>query len=84
MATKHALPDWVIEALRAHDGSASIVDVCRHIWQVHETGLRHSGDLFDTWQYDIRWAAHRLRDAGRMKSDSESPNGTWELTDEQA
>jgi hypothetical protein len=21
-------------------------------------------DLFDTWQYDIRWAAQNLRDAG--------------------
>jgi hypothetical protein len=81
MATKHDLPEWVVEALRAHSGRASIVEVCQHLWQVHEPDLRLSGDLFYTWQYDVRWAAYTLREAGRMKADSESPNGIWELAD---
>jgi hypothetical protein len=79
MATKLDLRDWVRDALRAHGGSATIVEVCRHIWQVHEPDLRLSGDLFYTWQYDVRWAAYSLRRAGTMKPDSDSPHGVWEL-----
>jgi hypothetical protein len=35
MATKEDLSGWLIEALRANNGSASIVEVCRY---VKETG----------------------------------------------
>ena len=80
MATKHDLLDWLAAALQRLGGSATIVDVCRELWQEHEPELRLSGDLFYTWQYDVRWAAYELRKSGRMKPDSESPSGIWELT----
>ena len=80
MATKHDLVGWLADALHRLGGSASIVDVCRELWQAHEPELRLSGDLFYTWQYDVRWAAYELRQNGRMKPDSESPSGIWELT----
>ena len=79
MVAKTDLPNWVEEALDAHGGSASIIEVCRHIWQAHEPELRLSGDLFYTWQYDVRWAAYQLREGGRMKAEKESPKGIWQL-----
>ena len=73
MATKHDLGGWIVDALGAFGGSASLVEICRQIWEQHETELRGSGDLFFTWQYDTRWAAHRLRVQRRLKPASESP-----------
>jgi hypothetical protein len=78
-ATKADLPAWLEDVLRAKGGSAAIVTICREIWQRYEPELRFSGDLFYTWQYDVRWAAHKLREAGIMKPDEESPTGVWEL-----
>jgi hypothetical protein len=79
VASKMDLSAWVRDALTQQGGSASIVHVCRHIWQVHEMELRMSGDLFYTWQYDVRWAAYQLREAGVMKPEKESPKGVWQL-----
>jgi hypothetical protein len=79
LATKFDLDTWVIEALHQLGGSASLIDTCRVIWRDHETELRASGDLLYTWQYDTRWAAHRLRVKGRLKPAVESPRGVWEL-----
>lgn len=81
MATRIVLERWTEEALKAYRGKASIVDVCRHIWGKHESTLRESGALFFTWQYDVRWAANRLRRKGVMKAAEASPVGMWELRD---
>jgi hypothetical protein len=78
-ATKHELDKWVVEALRELGGSASLVDICRVIWRDHQAGLKASGDLLYTWQYDARWSAHRLRITARLKPAHESPRGVWEL-----
>jgi hypothetical protein len=80
MPDKTHLIEWLAQALHAHGGRATIVDACKHVWQHHEADLRRSGDLFFTWQYDIRWAAHALRKQGRMKADDVSPKGVWKLT----
>jgi RNA-directed DNA polymerase len=80
MAMKSDLVDWVVDALRARGGSGTIVDVCRHVWDHHESDLRSSGNLFFTWQYDIRWAANELRRSDRMKPVAISPKGRWEIT----
>ena len=79
MATKTDLVDWLYDALRALGGSARIPEVCKYIWEQHENELRNSGDLFYTWQYDIRWAAYQLRKSGKMKPNALSPKGIWEL-----
>jgi hypothetical protein len=79
MASKHDLRDWIIEALRAKGGSAGLVEICRYVWEHHEGELRVSGDLFYTWQYDIRWAATNLRHANILRPASVSPTGVWEL-----
>ena len=79
VVTKHDLGDWIVEALRAKGGSAGLVQICRHVWEHHEDELRRSGDLFYTWQYDIRWAATNLRQAGVLQAANLSPSGVWEL-----
>jgi len=56
-----------------------VVDVAREIWQRHEADLRLSGDLFYTWQYDIRWAAQVLRNEGVLVKKEGKRSGTWDL-----
>jgi hypothetical protein len=48
-------------------------------WEKYKTDLENSGDLFYSWQYDIRWAATELRKSGRMKAADVSPRGIWEI-----
>lgn len=79
MTGRVKLKEWLVEALKFYGGRASIVDICRYVWEHHEDELRRSGDLFYTWQYDIRWAATRLRKEGKMKPAGLSPKGIWEL-----
>lgn len=79
MASKRDLADWAVAALHAQGGSARIPEICRHVWDNHETDLRASGDLFFTWQYDIRWAATKLRKSRALRPASASPRGVWEL-----
>mgnify|MGYP001552936193 CR=1 FL=1 len=71
---------WVVEALRQLGGSAGIVSVCKRVWQLHEADLRGSGDLFYTWQYDIRWAAQYLRNVGLLLAVDKSRTKDWELS----
>lgn len=77
--TRSDLPDILYNSLQTMGGSSNIVDICRFVWDHYETDLRASGDLFYTWQYDIRWAATSLRKEKRMKDSSVSPSGIWEI-----
>lgn len=80
VANKADLTDWVLEALQQLGGSAEVIDVSKRVWRNHEADLVASGDLFYTWQYDLRWAAQRLRDSGRLKpSVGRRPHTTWDL-----
>jgi hypothetical protein len=79
VATRSDLQEWIVEALERLGGEASVVQVCRDVWRWHEDELHDSGDLFFTWQYDIRWAAQKLRDRGVLLADAETPRGVWQL-----
>lgn len=78
-ATRADLVDWVLEALKANGGQSEIVPICRHIWHAHRAELEASGDLFYTWQYDMRWAGTRLRQRGLLVAADTSDRGVWEL-----
>jgi hypothetical protein len=43
--------------------------IAKWIWEHHEAELRDSGDLFYTWQYDMRWAGTRLSNEGKIVKD---------------
>jgi hypothetical protein len=77
--TKSHLQRWIIEALVAKNGSASPLEICKYVWANHEEDLRNSGDMFYTWQYDIRWEATNLREKGKLLSAKQSPRGIWQL-----
>ena len=77
--TKDMLPDLLYDVLQGMGGRGKIVPVCKKFWAKHENELENSGDLFYTWQYDIRWAATTLRKTGRMIDAKVSPSGVWEI-----
>jgi hypothetical protein len=79
MLDRETLMEWVVDAIRENNGRASIIEVCKHVWQNHENEITRSGDGFYTWQYDIRWAGQKLRDEGTLKASSLSPKGVWML-----
>ncbi len=76
---KEILKIWVIEALQSLGGSARIFDVCKKIWINHESEIRQSETLLYTWQYDVRWAAQKLRDCSKMKVVHGNRYKPWEL-----
>jgi hypothetical protein len=77
--SRESLMPLVVEALRANGGSARVVDVCRYIWDHYESDLKASADLLYTWQYDVRWAAHKLRKTGKLKAVHNERTHPWEL-----
>lgn len=77
MATRADLPEWVLEALEELGGSAHAVDVAKVVWRRHEPEIRASGDLFYTWQYDLRWAGTTLRKQGFLSENSRGEK--WSL-----
>ncbi len=79
MATRDDLPNWVIEALRSLGGSGTIVQVAKYLWQNHDYELQASGDLFYTWQYDMRWACTELRINNTILPAKMSSKGVWQL-----
>jgi hypothetical protein len=79
MMTKDDLPDVVTKTLKALGGTANVVVVAKEIWKQHQSELSNSGDLFFTWQYDMRWAAQKLRDAGKLSHVRENGRSAWQL-----
>ena len=79
MATRDDLVNWVYEAINEHGGEASVLQVAKHIWKNRESELKQSGDLFFTWQYDMRWAALKLRKAGTLLPAGSTRKGLWNL-----
>ena len=77
--TRYDLPDILYNAIKEMGGQTNIIDVCKYVWEKHAPELKVSGDLFYSWQYDIRWAATELRKTGRMKAADLSPRGIWEI-----
>ena len=80
MAKKEDLAGWVMEAIAANKGEATIVQICKHVWDHHEDDLRGSGDLFYTWGYDIRWAGQWLRDNAYLLPVEACKRGVWVAT----
>lgn len=76
---RYDLPDILYISLENMGGSSTIIDVCKYVWENYKKEIQASGDLFYTWQYDIRWAATELRKTGRMKQAEISPRGIWEI-----
>jgi len=75
--TKEGLKPLVCEALNDLGGSGTVAQVAKVIWDKHEERLRDAGELFYTWQYDIRWAAQALQ--GEKILTKKGPGRAWTL-----
>ena len=51
---KSDLKPAVLAALNHLGGAGNVTEIARYIWENYETELRNGGDLFYTWQYDMR------------------------------
>lgn len=81
MANKSDLKNWLIDALNDLGGEAHHVDLAKQIWAKHRGLLEASGDLFYTWQYDLRWAADSLRREGQLQPKPRGDQGPWRLAE---
>ncbi|NJB67219.1 hypothetical protein GGQ74_000859 [Desulfobaculum xiamenense] len=77
--TRHDLQKLIIEALEALNRKAFILDICKYIWDNHKNELQSSGNLFYTWQYDVRWAGQQLRNKGILQP-ADKNNREWKLS----
>lgn len=86
--TRKDLPDILYQLIKELGGSAPMMTIFRKFWINHKSELKEVDDIFYTWNYDIRWAATKLRKEGRMKPASRqenthgsnfSPTGIWEI-----
>ena len=66
----------IIEALHANHGSLKIHEVCKSVWNNNSARIIQSQQVLYTWQYDIRWAANKLRRQNKIIS---KPRGYWTL-----
>jgi hypothetical protein len=86
--TRQDLPDLLYTTIKSLGGSAEMQVIFEKFWEVYSKELEKSGELFYTWNYDIRWAATKLRKENRLKPASKkenshgadiSPKGIWEI-----
>ena len=77
--TKLDLPPHLLDIVVALGGSVTVLEASREFWQRHEPELRVSGDLFYTWQYELRWAAQELRDSGKLAATGRGASSRWAL-----
>lgn len=76
---KEMLQEWLTDILIDRNGEATIIEICIDIWDKYEDILRDEGELFYTWQYDVRWVASDMRKRGLMEEASSSGKGLWQL-----
>jgi hypothetical protein len=69
---------WVFAALKAHGGSAKLIDVADFIWTNYKREIEANRKLLLTWQYEMRWAATELRKRGLLHDNK--TNEPWKLT----
>lgn len=79
MLYRERLQLWVREALGDLGGQGLVNDVAKHIWLKHENDLRQLGDPFFSWQYDMRWAAQRLRETNKLGLRRQGAKSVWYL-----
>jgi hypothetical protein len=77
--TREQLPQIIEQSLRRLGGTAPLVEVAKDIWVHHEPELKASGNLFYTWQYEMRWAAQKLRESHKLAYSKKDRKQVWEL-----
>lgn len=70
---------WTLEAIRHLGGKATILQMCKEVWENHSVQIVGADDFRYVWQFEVRWAADLLRRQGRLRCAKESLRWTWEL-----
>src|SRR5665213_4340353 len=73
------LVEMVKQALKKLGGEGTVVEVAREIWSANRAQIEASGDLFYTWQYDMRWACQKLRDRKEATIGGTKSRNSWRL-----
>lgn len=79
MATREDMQSWIIACLKSRGGSGWPREVSKYVWENYKSEIQASENLLYTWQYDIRWAAQKLRNSGILKSVNGRKDLPWEL-----
>ena len=61
MISRNDLPELLYNTIKELGGKADMMTIFKKFYHDNEQLLKKSGDLFYTWNYDIRWAATKLR-----------------------
>lgn len=77
MVSKKEYAEWIMEAIDSHNGSATVLDVSKYIWDHYQKALEADEEDFYKWQYKMRWAAMTLRKEGKIKPAESSRKGVW-------
>jgi len=68
------------EALVSLGGEGKIVEICEYIWSKYKDDLFASGDIFYTWQYDLRMSAKEtLKAKGKVITLKDGKKSIWKL-----
>ena len=74
------LTEILEEALVSLGGKGRIVEICEYIWNKYQEELFDSGDIFYTWQYDLRMSAKEtLKAEGKVITLKDGKKSVWKL-----
>ena len=74
------LTEILEEALVSLGGEGRIVEICEYIWSKYNNDLLSSGDIFYTWQYDLRMSAKEtLKAEGKIITIKDGNKSIWKL-----
>lgn len=76
---RNTMTVWVLEALQNLGGKGKVLEVCKNVWANHGEEIKSSGDMFFIWQYEIRWAADKLRKQGKILPFEPKSRSFWVL-----
>jgi hypothetical protein len=79
MDIREDIQPWIIDALRENGGNATITQVAKHVWEHHKEDISKDEFALYNWQYEMRWAAGKLRKTRQLKAAAASTRGTWFL-----
>ena len=80
MIKRKDLTEILEEALTALGGEGKIVEICEYIWGKYKDNLLSSGDIFYTWQYDLRMSAKEtLKAKGKITTLKDGKKSVWKL-----
>lgn len=76
--TRNDLKPLIKNALREYGGKATIAQICKYIWDKHQSRITKSKRILYTWQYDVRWAGQSLRTEDQIEI-GKFKKGVWSL-----